>query len=374
MNSNLPILPGITGLATAQDIAPKSIAESLLDDRSILEKRLKLQLERPIDEVDNQEIRRLISSLLADFANNDSQLSENTLKALFINWAIFEQWCNDKQVISLPSSSQNFIQFINEKKSLVKMNTLSQYRWAVSKIHLAAGLPSPSHTQKAIDIVTGIRKNKVISSELVDQAQPFREVHCDAIFELWRHDPNPLISRNLAILVTAYETMLRESELARIELSHLTYHEDGRATLLIPFTKSRKSGEPDTTMLSRQCVDTIRKYLSLDVNDSVYLFKKMRRNGKPTSQNQAISRYTIDRVFKQAYDCLSLNRPELLEGISLWSGHSARVGACQDLLSAGYSTLEVQQAGRWTSGQMVFQYGRNILAKESAMAKARWNK
>lgn len=367
-------LPGNMGLATATDLAPTTIAESLLDNRSRLENRLKSQLEKPIDEVDNQEIRRLIASLLADFANNDSQLSDNTLKALFVNWAIFEQWCSERDIISLPASSQNFIQFLSDKKSQVKMNTLSQYRWAVNKIHLAAGLPSPSHTQKAIDVVTGIRKKKALSSELVTQAQPFREVHCDALFEFWYHEPNPLISRNLAIMVTAYETMLRESELARIEHAHLTFHDDGRATLLIPFTKSRKSGEPDTTMLSRQCVDTIKKYLSLDVNGSTYLFKKMRRNGKPTTQNKAISRYTIDRVFKQAYDCLSLNRPELLQGISLWSGHSARVGACQDLLSAGYSTLEVQQAGRWSSGQMVFQYGRNILAKESAMAKARWNK
>ena len=367
-------LPSNMGLASAADLAPKTIAESLLDDRSRLENRLKVQLSKPIEEVDNQEIRRLIASLLADFANNDSQLSDNTLKALFVNWAIFEQWCYERGFISLPASSQHFIQFVSDKKSQVKMNTLSQYRWAVNKIHLAAGLPSPSHTQKAIDVVTGIRNNKALSSELVTQAQPFREVHCDAIYDAWQHENNPLICRNLAILVVAYETMLRESELARIEISHLTYHADGRATLLVPFTKSRKSGEPDVVMLSRQCVEIITKYLRLEVNNSVYLFKKMRRNGKPTSQSCAISRYTIDRVFKQAYDYLYVNRPELVSGISSWSGHSARVGACQDLLSAGYSTLEVQQAGRWSSGQMVFQYGRNILAKESAMAKARWNR
>jgi integrase len=223
-------------------------------------------------------------------------------------------------------------------------------------------------------VVTGIRKNKALSSELITQAQPFREVHCDAIFDAWQHESNPLICRNLAILVVVYESMLRESELARIEISHITYHADGRATLLVPFTKSRKSGEPDIVMLSRQCVEVITKYLNLDINNSVYLFKKMRRNGKPTSQNSAISRYTIDRVFKQAYDYFNANRLSLISGVSQWSGHSARVGTCQDLLTAGFSTLEVQQAGRWSSGQMVFQYGRNILAKESAMAKARWNR
>lgn len=36
-------------------------------------------------------------------------------------------------------------------------------------------------------------------------------------------------------------------------------------------------------------------------------------------------------------------------GIPRWSGHSARVGASQDLAADGYNTLEIMQAGRWTS-------------------------
>ncbi|WP_076415037.1 tyrosine-type recombinase/integrase [Shewanella sp. UCD-KL12] len=363
-----------SSLANADTLTPNTLEESLLDNRSLLEKRLKSQLSLTAEHIDNDLVKSLINQLLADFANNDSALSDNTLKSLFIYWNVFEQWCNEHNHVSLPASAATFIAYINDKKSVVKMNTLSQYRWAVSKIHLAAGLPSPSHTQKVMDIVGGIRKQKARASEMVTQASPFRSHHIDELVSLWVNHQSPLECRNLAIMITAYETMLRESELARIELSHITYHDDGRATLLIPFTKTNLSGEPDVVMLSRQCVEILERYLSHSINDSVYLFKKMAKNGNPATQHNPISRFTIDRVFKQAYLSFCTHRPQLIRGISDWSGHSARVGACQDLLSAGYSVLEVQQAGRWSSSEMVYRYGRNILAKESAMAQARWSK
>lgn len=368
------ILRPSNDLAISDVASPITVEESLLDDRSILEKRLKAQLQLAADEVDHNLVKQLISRLLADFANNDSALSDNTLKTLFIYWNVFEQWCDDHQHVSLPASATTFIAYINDKKSLVKMNTLSQYRWAVSKIHLAAGLPSPCHTQKVMDIVGGIRKQKARASELVTQASPLRSIHIDELIGLWGNNHSAIECRNLAIMITAYETMMRESELARIELSHLTFHTDGRATLLIPFTKTNLSGDPDVVMLSRQCVAVIERYLGHHVNSSEYLFKKMTKNGNPAVQHSAISRFTIDRVFKLAYDTFCLKRTDMIRGLTVWSGHSARVGACQDLLSAGFSVLEVQQAGRWSSSEMVYRYGRNILAKESAMAKARWNK
>ncbi|NRD74061.1 tyrosine-type recombinase/integrase [Shewanella sp. VB17] len=372
MKNNTELTPSYGDLP--QSIAPTSIQESLLDTRSLLEKRLKSQLALSSDLVDQDLVRLLIKHLLADFAKNDSGLSDNTIKTLFIYWQSFELWCHKHQCTSLPASATTFVDYMNDRKSAVKMNTLSQYRWAVSKIHLAAGLPSPCHTQKSIDVVGGIRKQKIRSSELVTQASPFRSSHCDALIDLWIGSGTPLQYRNLAIMVTAYETMMRESELARIELAHISYQSDGRATLLIPFTKTNISGDPDTVMLSRQCVKIINNYLSHTVNKSNFLFKKMTRNGKPAQHNGPISRYTVDRVFKRAFNDLCTKNINLTHEIAPWSGHSARVGACQDLLSAGYSILEVQQAGRWASSEMVYRYGRNILAKESAMAKARWGR
>lgn len=78
----------------------------------------------------------------------------------------------------------------------------------------------------------------------------------------------------------------------------------------------------------------------------------------------------VGNIFAKAWMELDLERL----GIPRWSGHSARVGASQDLAADGYNTLEIMQAGRWTSERMVIRYCRDILAGESAMARRRAGK
>lgn len=78
----------------------------------------------------------------------------------------------------------------------------------------------------------------------------------------------------------------------------------------------------------------------------------------------------VENIFAKAWMELDLERL----GIPRWSGHSARVGASQDLAADGYNTLEIMQAGRWTSERMVIRYCRDILAGESAMARRRAGK
>ena len=51
------------------------------------------------------------------------------------------------------------------------------------------------------------------------------------------------------------------------------------------------------------------------------------------------------------------------------SGHSARVGAAQDMVAAGFELPTIQQAGRWKSTAMVSRYGERLLARRSAAAQ-----
>ena len=58
--------------------------------------------------------------------------------------------------------------------------------------------------------------------------------------------------------------------------------------------------------------------------------------------------------------------PAVAEGLS---GHSARVGAAQDVIAAGIELLAILQAGRWKSTAMVNRYGERLLARRSAAAQ-----
>lgn len=52
------------------------------------------------------------------------------------------------------------------------------------------------------------------------------------------------------------------------------------------------------------------------------------------------------------------------------SGHSARVGAAQDLLALNIDMASVMQAGRWKDTRMPMRYGEKVLAQRGGMARA----
>ena len=50
------------------------------------------------------------------------------------------------------------------------------------------------------------------------------------------------------------------------------------------------------------------------------------------------------------------------------SGHSARIGAAQDMIAAGIDIAAILHAGRWKSPAMVNRYGERLLARRSGAA------
>ena len=51
------------------------------------------------------------------------------------------------------------------------------------------------------------------------------------------------------------------------------------------------------------------------------------------------------------------------------SGHSARVGAAQDLVAGGFELPGIMQAGRWKSPAMVARYVEKIAVRRNVMAQ-----
>ena len=73
----------------------------------------------------------------------------------------------------------------------------------------------------------------------------------------------------------------------------------------------------------------------------------------------------VPRIFKAMAHRAGLS-PELVEGLS---GHSARVGAAQDMIAAGIELPAILHAGRWKSTAMVNRYGERLLARRSGAAQ-----
>ena len=328
-----------------------------------------------------EQIQAAIAHLLEDFKKREERYADNSIRQLKTNWKRFLEWCIEHDYNALPAASETVELFLESKKSELHRNTLKGFAWAISKTHRITGCPDPMLDEVVRDKMVAILRKKVKKGERITQASPFHEHHLDKITVKWRHSPSLSLRRNLSILTTAYETMLRSHELANIKFGDLAYEGDGTAVLTIPITKSNHSGEPDTAILSREAVEIITEYLDMAQLDSsdpeAHLFVGISKHNtafRPKKKNEnnelihkPLTTQTIEVVFNQAWAELNLGRM----GIPTFTGHSARVGACQDLLREGYTILQVQQAGRWSTPAMVMRYGRGILAKEGAMALKR---
>ena len=51
------------------------------------------------------------------------------------------------------------------------------------------------------------------------------------------------------------------------------------------------------------------------------------------------------------------------------SGHSTRVGACQDLVSAGIDMPAIMQAGGWKNPERIARYSEELQVKRGGMAQ-----
>jgi integrase len=86
----------------------------------------------------------------------------------------------------------------------------------------------------------------------------------------------------------------------------------------------------------------------------------------PSRIGAQLTAQNVMTVFRKVGQWIGLDKKEW-ERIS---GHSARVGAAQDLLALNIDLSSVMQAGRWRDTRMPMRYGEKVLASRGAMARA----
>lgn len=318
------------------------------------------------------EVRETMARFVNDFMATSGRYSKNTLRRLTCSWGMFVRWCDENSLNSVPAKTETVNRYLSHRAMTVHRNSLASDRWAIGRMHKAAGCPDPSGDPRVSDTLAAIVRQKVADEEEIEQASPMRECYLDQLVDLWRGSQQVIERRDLALLTLAYETLLRAVEVSRIKMKHLAIQPDGAGVLTVPITKTNHSGEPDKIALSRQAVSLIMEYLQLagreyDHKSEAALFGGFGRHQTALKRGAPLSVKTIERIFAKAHGALGLS----VMGLAVWTGHSARVGAAQDMAASGCTILQIMQAGRWGSEAMVLRYCRDILASEGAMAVRR---
>ena len=117
--------------------------------------------------------------------------------------------------------------------------------------------------------------------------------------------------------------------------------------------------------IGKDACDTVRLVRAWLARSGITEGRLFRSVAKSGQLGERLDPSQVPRIFKAMADRAGL--PEaLVQGLS---GHSARVGAAQDMIAAGIELPAILQAGRWKSTAMVNRYGERLLARRSGAAQ-----
>lgn len=189
------------------------------------------------------------------------------------------------------------------------------------------------------------------------QAKPFKED--DLIRVNKRRTIDALGLRNLTMLNVAFDSLLRASELAQVQWTHIDEH---LQTLLVPRSKSNRGERLDYRSLSKTTLSYLRKLKEATPTSAKYVFNALVNTDDILVNVTPLSYQSVYHGLMGAMEWGGLNS-------ALFSAHSTRVGAALSMREKGISLSAIAEAGGWRSLDMVRRYLQAIDARHSGSSQ-----
>ena len=295
---------------------------------------------------------------LGDFVRDvGSSLAGNTGRAVRSDLRIYAAWCAEADRRALPAEPETVAAFVDAMAEVRAPASVRRYVCSIAMAHRAVGSDrtvSSSAVKLALKRMHQSKGRRQVQA--LGLTWPLRQRMLEAAGDRLIDD------RNRALLATAYDAMLRRSELASLQVSDLLEEIGGHGTLLVRRSKTDAEGQGEIVWVGPDSLRLVRRWRKHGAIEDGFLFRSLDKGGRVAG---AVPPGQVARIFKRMARKAGL--PEsVVQGLS---GHSARVGAAQDMIAAGIELPAILQAGRWKSTSMVNRYGERLLAKRSAAAK-----
>ncbi len=292
--------------------------------------------------------------------------AENTKKNLARVMRHYQVFCYQNQCLMFPLQEETVLAFIDYRVSMgVLLRTIN------TDVHLLksldASILNQSHSSIGDSRLVGLalKPRQKNGDPAKKKAYP---IHHQTIDEWYssnqsRHDDFDFIRAN-AIFRVAYDGLLRISEIESLTVASIRFK---TSRLFLPFSKTDKDAEGAYLYLSEETLSAVKRWIGLlSVTESDPLFWSFFA-GKAMKLRGPLKVVGIYNLIKK----------EL--GLAC-SGHSFRIGACEDMTEMGINEGGIMNAGRWKDPKMPAHYAAEINAGKSGMAemdrlrKARKNK
>lgn len=344
--------------------------------------------------------------------------SANSKRAFLADLSVWRDWCRRIQVDVADAKPQHVVTFLQrcsqpwlldgdgqarihadgsrvKNPDLRAVATLARYLVNIATAYRWAGLPSPTQSElvklemKALRRARGTAQRQAhplrFKGEVQDLAHDPPAGICiarllQAPHRDWTGRVDWLGLRDRAMLLVAYDTALRASELVAVEVEHIEGPgRDGSGLLFIPQSKTDQEGEGRHAYLSRKTMEAIAGWRQATKVATGPLFRSIRfhPDGSPRELlRKAVRADSVPgiyrRIVRQAWEQGALpdiSEAQLEKLLPAIKGHSTRVGVAQDNFAAGEDLPAIMQAYGWKDTRTVLRYGKKLAARSGAASR-----
>jgi site-specific recombinase XerD len=275
----------------------------------------------------------------------------STIRAYRADFTDFIGFCTDRDARALPTQPHLVVQYIAGLTETGRSSaSIRRALCGLSAIHKLNRFNDPT---KDPDVALEMRR---MHRKLGRSSSQAGSINADTLERLLLATDDSIRGiRDRALLLVAYDTLCRRSELVSLQIKDVKINiKNGIETSSILLRKSKT--DQDSTgkwlHLSPRAHLALIRWMKELPKEQEILFCGLNRSLDISHQ---IGAGQINRIYKKIARKAGLSDLEV-EGIS---GHSMRVGAAQDLLNSGASMPIIMQRGRWSKTDTVMRYVEN---------------
>ena len=296
----------------------------------------------------SSDLNRAAKLLQETILKIEGAYAPSTIRAYRADFNDFIHFCGDRNANALPAEPNLVVQFICQLTGSSRSSaSIRRALCGLSAIHKLNRFDDPT---KDPDVALEMRR---MHRKLGRSSSQAGSINADTLDKLLLATDNSIRGiRDRALLLVAYDTLCRRSELVSLQVKDVK--------------KNIRNGIETSSILLRKSKtdqDSTGKWLHLSPRAHLALAEWVKK--LPEGQemlfcglNRALDFSTnigagqINRIYKRIARKSGLDE-SAIEDIS---GHSMRVGAAQDLLNSGASMPIIMQRGRWSKTDTVMRY------------------
>jgi site-specific recombinase XerD len=295
-----------------------------------------------------EQLRAEVAAGLLDTARTLKAASRagSTLNKYRRQWANFEAWCARPEinVPARPASEGTLIAFVAslaQRDPMPALSTVQGYLAAIKWAHADVGLDYPGRAGLT-EVMAGY--TRIVGKRPRKQASALKLRQLRRILAPF-DTTNPADVRDRVILLWGFAAGPRRSELAGVELAHITEDDDNGLVVLLPRSKGDQEGEGRELVLTygdhhETCpVLAYRQWIATSGIREGRLFRAVRKNG--VIWGNGVTDQVVADVMRDRAAAVGLP--------GFWSGHSMRRGFATSGAEAGVPRHQIMKDGGWGS-------------------------